>query len=299
MKNQTSHGETMGEFTNRLHRLIRQCAALRYLVLDAVLLGCVSAPELDANGECLHEDFENRISAAGQCLVLDTYKSPKAETKPLLVVFVHGDGLGNRGHRWVQRFRDAIPDIPERNLVIVALTRPGYQNGRELSTGQNHYREGDAYRPYIVKSVAGAIMRLAKHHDAKKIAVIGHSGGGTILGAGLGTEPTFRPDLSVMVASTFNVPKWVAYRGFRRWPTAKSLSPHKFTADVPTTVEVVVITGSSDSNAIPELAREYVDLMKRDGKNARFVEVDGAGHNGIMRDERLWTMLSGMLKKLE
>ena len=39
--------------------------------------------------------------------------------------------------------------------------------------------------------------------------------------------------------------------------------------------------------------------MKRDGKNARHVELDGASHNGILRDERLWTMLNDMFRKLE
>ena len=61
----------------------------------------------------------------------------------------------------------------------------------------------------------------------------------------------------------------------------------------------MAINGGADSNAIPELAREYVQLMKNGGKNARFVEISGASHNGVMRDERLWKMISDMLKKLE
>ena len=272
-----------------------------WLLLGVVILsGCITPlPKLNANQECLHEDFENRISAAGQCLVLDIYKSPKANNEPLLVVFVHGDGLGNRGYRYIQGFQDAIKDASSRNLIFVALTRPGYQNGREASTGHHHYTTGDAYRPYIVKSVATAILRLANHYNAKKVAVIGHSGGGVILAGGLGTEPDFQPDLAVIIASNLNVPAWVAHRGFIYWPTEKSISPHKFTANVSPAVEVVAVTGSSDSNALSKFSAEYVDLMKRDGKNARHVELDGASHNGILRDERLWTMLNDMLRKLE
>ena len=92
-------------------------------------------------------------------------------------MFVHGDYLRNRGYRAIQKFQDAIKDASSRNLIFVALTRPGYQNGREASTGHHHYYTGDAYRPYIVKSVATAILRLANHYNAKKVAVIGHSGG--------------------------------------------------------------------------------------------------------------------------
>jgi alpha-beta hydrolase superfamily lysophospholipase len=258
-------------------------------------------PELNANNECLHEDFENRISAAGQCLVLDIYKSPKANNEPLLVVFVHGDSLRNRGYRYIQLYQDAIKDASSRNLIFVALTRPGYQNGRETSTGRHHYHTGDAFRPYIVKSVVTAILRLANHYNAKKVAVIGHSGGGVILTGGLGTEPDFQPDLAVIIASVFDLSAWVAHRGFSRsqWPTEKSISPHKFTANVSPAVEVVAISGSADTNAISKFSADYVDLMKRDGKNARHVDLDGATHNGILRDERLWTMLNDMLRKLE
>ena len=270
-----------------------------FLVSLLSVAGFATPPKLKERGECLHEDFVNRVSAAGQCLVLDTYKSPGAGKTPMLVVFVHGDHPGNRGHRWVGHFLEAIPSLPERSIVLVALTRPGYQNGRERSTGDHYYKEGDAYRPYIVESVAKAVMKLADHYKASKVAVIGHSGGGTILAAGLGVYPDFAPNLAVFIASNFNVPKWVRHRGFNHWPTKKSLSPHQLTAKVSPEVEVVAINGGADSNAIPELAREYVQLMKNGGKNARFVEISGASHNGVMRDERLWKMISDMLKKLE
>ena len=271
------------------------------LLAVVALSGCTSPhPELNAKKECLHEDFENRVSAAGQCLVLDVYKSPKASSEPLLIVFVHGDELRNRGYRYVQGFQDRMEDASSRNLVFVALTRPGYQNGREASTGSHHYRTGDAYRPYIVKSVATAILRLADHYNAKKLAVIGHSGGGAILAGGLGTEPDFQPDLAVTIASIFNIPEWVAHRGFGgHWPTAKSISPHKFTANVSPRVEMVAISGSSDGNALSRFSADYVDALNGDGKNARHIDLEGATHNGILQDERLWTLLSEMLSKLE
>ena len=256
-------------------------------------------PKLNTKNECLHEDFENRVSAANQCLVLDVFKSPNADNEPLLVVFVHGYGLTNRGNRAVQGFQNAIKDASSRNLVFVAITRPGYQNGRENSSGLNYYNSGDAYRPYIIKSIATAIMRLGEHNNANNIAVIGHSGGGTILAAGLGTVPTFNPELAVLIASNLNVPAWVSHRGFNNWPTEKSLSPHELTANVSRVVEVIAVSGSSDSNALSKFSSEYVDLMKRDGKNAHHVIIEGASHNGILRDSRLWEMISSKLKKLE
>ena len=271
------------------------------LLVVITLSGCTTPrPELNANQECLHEDFENRISAAGQCLVLDVYRSPKASSEPLLVAFVHGDGLGNRGYRYIRGFQDRIEDASHRNLIFVALTRPGYQNGRETSTGHHHYHTGDAFRPYIVKSVATAILRLADHYNAKNVAVIGHSGGGIILAGGLGTEPDFRPELAVIIASAPNIPQWVAHRGFgTRWPTERSVSPHRVIANVSPAVEVVAVTGSADKNTLSRFSAEYVEQMKRDGKNARHIDLDGASHNGVLQDDRLWAMLNDEFSKLE
>ena len=156
--------------------------------------GFAPLPKWNTKGECLHEDFVNRVSAAGRCLVLDTYQSPRAEKAPLLVVFVHGDHPSNRGDRNLERLLLAIRSVSERNIVVVALTRPGYQNGRESSTGRHYYNEGDVYRPYIVESVAKAVMKLADHYKASKVAVIGHSGGGTILAPGSArAAPRARP----------------------------------------------------------------------------------------------------------
>ena len=188
--------------------------------------GCATTPKLNARRECLHEDFVNRVSAAGQCLVLDTYQSPRAEKAPLLVVFVHGDYPSNRGDRNLERLLLAIRSVSERNIVVVALTRPGYQNGRERSTGQHYYKEGDAYRPYIVESVAKAVMKLADHYKASK----GRCNRtfrreAQFLLLDWGSIPEFAPNLAVFIASNFNVPKWVKHRRFRNWPTNEEPLP--------------------------------------------------------------------------
>ena len=191
------------------------------------------------------------------------------------------------------------PEIIRKKCCTRCLDAPRlYERSRELYRMPLLQRRC-AYRPYIVESVAKAVIKLADHYKASKVAVIGHSGGGAILAGGLGEIPEFAPNLAVFVASNLNVPKWIRHRGFRNGPSKKSLSPHQLTAKVSPEVEVVAITGSADSNAIPELAREYVQLMKNDGKKPRFVEIPGASHNGVMQDERLWKMISDMLKKLE
>ncbi len=126
---------------------------------------------------------------------------------------------------------------------------------------------------HLARVQAGEDTHVA-NAGRKKVAVIGHSGGGIILAGGLGSEPGFQPDLAVTIASVFNLPAWVAHRGFgNNWPTEKSISPHKFTAKVSPAVEVVVVSGSADTNALSEYSADYVDLMKRDGKNARHVDL--------------------------
>ena len=241
----------------------------------------------------MNEDLVNRVSAAGECLVIDVYKSPKADENPVLLVYVHGDGLRTKGARYFQRFFDGMPDIGEKNLILVLLTRPGYSNGRGSSTGQHYYYEGDAYRPRIVASVTRAIIKLKNHYRASKLVVLGHSGGSAILGSGLGTHSDFVPDVAILAACNCNVPAWVAHRNFRSWGTHLTRSPHVLADKVPHKVKVLAITGGADSNAIPSLAKEYIELLKVNRHpNANFVIVSGEGHDGVIESETFFRLLS-------
>ena len=263
------------------------------LSLFLFVLGCESPPQLNSQGECLHEDFINRVSAAGECIAIDVYTSPKLDTRPTLLVYVHGDGLRTKGARYFPRFFDGMPDINERNLVFVLLTRPGYSNGRERSTGNHYYNEGDAYRPHIVATVTLVINKLAQHYDASKLVVLGHSGGSAILGSGLGAHSDFVPDVALLAACNCNVQAWSKHREHRDWYRGRTLSPHELVERVSPKVKVLVVSGGSDSNSLPQFGREYANLLNKNGHpNVRYIEIDGEGHESVIRSKQFFSLLS-------
>ena len=135
---------------------------------------------------CSQEDYVNRVSAADHCLAIDIYTSPARTINPTLITFVHGDGLNNKGQRFINYFLRAYPDAHEEDFIFIAITRPGYSNGREPSTGQHYYFEGDAYWAHTVMAVSEAIMKLKEHYNAGRLVVMGHSGGANILANALG-----------------------------------------------------------------------------------------------------------------
>ena len=143
---------------------------------------------------CSQEDYVNRVSAADHCLAIDIHTSPARTINPTLITFVHGDSLNTKGQKYINAFLRAYPDAHEEDFIFIAITRPGYSNGRETSTGQHYYDEGDAYRAHTVMAVSEAILKLKEHYNAGQLVVMGHSGGANILANGLGYNEAFKPD---------------------------------------------------------------------------------------------------------
>ena len=190
---------------------------LPLILLTAVMTSSDSTAQQRQNGECLHQDFMNRVSALGHCLVLDTYQSPALKNDPSLIVFVHGDSLRNKGRGNLKVMLRTFQEGKNKNVVMVALTRPGYPNEKGGSSGNHYYYEGDAHRDHTVKAVSNAILSLKDHYQAKRLVVIGHSGGANILAIGMGTVGAFQPDLAILLSGANYIEKWAKHRGFSQW----------------------------------------------------------------------------------
>jgi len=266
---------------------------LPLILLTTVLTGCVSIAQQRQNGECLQQDFVNRVSASGHCLVLDVYKSPTETNGRSLIVFVHGDGLRIKGGRYVKGLLRMYPESKHKNVVLVALTRPGYSNGKEVSSGDHYYREGDAYREHTVKAVSNAILSLKKHYQAKRLVVIGHSGGANILANGMGMVDGFQPDLAILLSGSYYMEKWAKHRGFSQWYKGRGLSPHEHVDGISPSVKIIALTGEDDRNTLPEFASSYVNKLRKAGKNASFRSVADTDHDGILGNATMWKTLEG------
>ena len=274
------------------------------LIFISTLSGCattngVSKPitELNDGSEtvCSQEDYVNRVSAADHCLAIDIYTSPARTINPTLIAFVHGDSLNNKGQKYIDMFLWAYPDADEEDFIFTAITRPGYSNGTETSTGQHYYDEGDAFRAHTVMAVSEAIMKLKEHYNAGRLVVMGHSGGANILANGLGYNEAFKPDTAILLSGSYYLEKWAKHRDLYRWYQGRGLSPHEHIESISEDVEIIALTGENDENALPEFARDYVEQLSSAGKNATFTEIRNAGHDDIFRSVDMWKLLKDKL----
>jgi pimeloyl-ACP methyl ester carboxylesterase len=213
-----------------------------------------------------------RVFGGGLCLVAETLGAERAGTNPLLVIVVHGDISDGGAATYHAVFASRLP---EPGLVVVALIRPGYADsaGRQ-SEGGTLGRE-DNYTAAIIGAIAGAIDALREHYRARRVIYVGHSGGAAIGGVVIGRRPGLI-DAAVLVSCPCNIERW--RREHKRPPWTRSLSPDFFVSRVPTSTEVVAITGTADDNTFPALAEHYAARLAARGVSARFVPVQGAGH---------------------
>ena len=79
------------------------------------------------------------------------------------------------------------------------MLRPGYfdSNGKK-SSGYDYGRK-DSYTSKYVDAIANALSTLKKHYRAKKLVVMGYSGGAAIAGVIIGRTPGI-VDAAVLVS---------------------------------------------------------------------------------------------------
>lgn len=244
----------------KVRRLVSLCAGA-FLVATAT---AGAAP-------CSAPDNATRVSGGGECLVIRTFGVPRG----VLVVVIHGD-VSSGGPA---RYHFALAEqIGGPGTIAVGLVRPGYEDGAGgQSTGSNFNRI-DSYTPQNIDAVAAAVRALRGHYRARRVVLVGHSGGAAIAAVILGKHPG-TADAAVLVACPCHIANWRS--GRRAWP--RSESPHNYAAAVPASALVVALTGARDDNTFPALASAYVASLAARGVKARFVELPGSDHNGAFR----------------
>jgi pimeloyl-ACP methyl ester carboxylesterase len=192
---------------------------------------------------------------------------------PVLAVFVHGDvssgGPADYMYSYAKSFAAA-----RRNVVAVALLRPGYYDraGRRSSGSDGGRR--DTFDSGSNRTIAGAIRELKAAYGATRVVALGHSGGAGALGVIAGNSGGLL-DGVVLVSCPCDVPAWVASRGGGR--ARSSQSPIDYLSGIPAGMKLVAVTGSADDNTRPALAQDYVAKARAAGLDAR-VQIVGGGH---------------------
>ena len=247
----------------------------RLPVLGILMLSIAAAGFPNAAGAktCKEPDNTTFVQGKRHCLAIKTFAAgPDAD---MLVVVLHGD-LSRGGPA------DYIFPVAEaaaaRGVRAVAMMRPGYAGDGRKSTGRptRSQSRDRVYGKSEIDSIGVAIAELKSHHGAKRLILVGHSGGAVVAGVLLGRRPDL-VDGVVLIACPCNIPRWREMRGRRPLPFAQS--PHRWLKEAAAGARIVAITGEKDRNTFPRLAQDYVAAAKQRGLDAEFVLVAGAGHS--------------------
>src|SRR5215472_11217715 len=80
--------------------------------------------------------------------------------------------------------------MPVDDLLGVGVLRPGYTDGKgDRSTGEMGMAALDNFTPEVVDTIATVVRVLKGQSQARRIVLVGHSGGATIAANILGRNP--------------------------------------------------------------------------------------------------------------
>lgn len=245
---------------------------MRAVVFLTILISGISATTPSQANDCDASDATHGVQGGNYCIAVETVsQSPGA---PMIVV-LHGDmssGKPPTYNKWfAKRIAEQVPDA-----TIVAMLRPGYDNGAgKKSQGSTNGRR-DHYTGINIDAVAGAIRNLATHHKASRTIVVGHSGGAATAAVAAGRLPGVM-DAMVLISCPCDITRWRLERNASSWTA--SLSPSDYIKQVPLETRILAVNGSNDENTRPGLAKTYVSDIRKRGGNAEFVEIKNARHN--------------------
>ena len=156
---------------NRTMKLLPAVAVLT--LLTAAMASAFRA--LPAQAEtCTDPDNVTYVQGSDHCLSIQTYWA--GGNPDTLAVYIHGDVPSGRPVDFVFGIARAVA---LRGANAVVLIRPGFRGaGRKSSGMPTHSRYAfERYTLPEIESMGDALARLKAHHRAKRLVLMGSSGG--------------------------------------------------------------------------------------------------------------------------
>ena len=249
---------------------------------------------------CPQADGISHVDGQLECLVIQTTKpsnlqkdSQKSTQKPRnLLVYLHGDS--SRGGLFDRHFRYFKPFVSQVT-VFVGMIRPGYADAKKNASSGDTMGGGDNYTAHNVDAVANALQALKTKYSARRLVVVGYSGGAATAGVILGRHPELI-DNAVLIACPCDLD--IRRQGWANNIVRRSISPHEVADKVFKTAQVTAITGDADVNTTPTQVTGYIATLKARGVKARYLEVPKATHDaGILGTKLLQDVIAAYLLK--
>ena len=257
-----------------------------------ILIALVFASDALA-APCATEDFVTRVSGGGECLVIATFGLPLATAPTAMVVWLHGDtSNGGPARSHVKPAQETASRFASDHVLSIAMWRPGYGDSQGNTSGGDDNGRADNYTKTNMLIVAEAIGRLKEHYRPARTILVGHSGGAATSANLLGMTPGLA-DAAVLVSCPCDLRTWRAARK-HSWP--RSEDPLAWAGKVMPPVKVVALTGTADDNTAQSLALKYVDVLRSQQVDARFVSIPGATHDSALRAPEVIDTVGSLLR---
>ena len=142
-------------------------------------------------------------------LKTSVYRSSGLSPHPVLVIVLHGDAPFNKPD-YQDTFAAKVA-AANSDVIVAAILRPGYTDPQgNISEGERGQATGDNYNAQNVDALAAAISELRQRFQARRLVVVGHSGGAAITANILGRHPALI-DGALLVSCPCDVKRWRAH----------------------------------------------------------------------------------------
>ena len=242
------------------------------IVTAIILSACAGTPD--------YSEIDRRFVVEG--LQIQVYGDIASLSKPTLYIFLHGESCNADYMKYMAK------NTVENNVLSIVMAKPGCTLNGNKSAGI--YHRYDPFTVDRVEGVANATRSLKKQYKARKIFLIGHSGGAAVAGIILGRYPEL-VDGMVAIAFPANIPDLMAYHNLVI-KEYKSLSPHDFIEDIKLTSSIHIIVGSDDNLTPPVISAGYVNDARERGLEVEYLILDGMSHNTTLNTTEVWRRIT-------
>lgn len=254
-----------------------------FVVLTLLLSACATIPapgERRAMADALAAQHEWRgTSLPGGPFSLMAYLPAKPIAADTLSVYIEGDGFA-----WISRSQPSIDPTPRNPLALrlamaqpvgnaAYLARPCQYVDAEVSGCPSRYWTESRFAPEVVAATNRAIDVLKQRFHARRLTLVGYSGGGAV--ALLVAARRSDVDRVVTVAGNLDTQAWTTYH--RVQPLKGSLNP----ADTIESLQRISqwhLVGGKDDVVPPGLAEAFARKFPVESKPAILIEPDFDHH---------------------
>jgi hypothetical protein len=255
----------------------------RFFLLSILLGGCGSdyfkSPLQLAENVAHHANMEKQVFRAGDFVLTSFLRVSKARDD-LLTVYIEGDG-----NAWLDQNRVSPDPTPLNPYTLRLATRhpPGnalyiarpcqYLTEAELSVCHPKYWITHRYASNVVQAIGRVIDRVKETIGARKISLVGYSGGGVIAALLAGK----RQDVSTLITISSNLDHKLWTRRDKLTPLDGSMNPVEYVLDIQR-IPQIHFAGARDDVVAPEIVRSFVSHMT-DTRNTRVVVLENFDHD--------------------